>query len=199
MNGAVYITITNSRLNMRNSRNLSDQDIQENRSEIIDLLRSTHRPGIENVISYLDKTGFFVVPSRPFHGSHHNWKGGLAQHSLGVYYSARRNNADGYLSDKSLIISCLLHDICKARIYTYRPDGKFFENHLHIKGHGSRSVKLLHMLHLELRDTEYEAIRHHMTKPSFGDRKERWNLRQIVYRSDHKDASGANLVADFLK
>ena len=53
------------------------------KTKIIDLLRSTNREGIENVITWLsDESDFFEAPaSTAFHG---NYSGGLAEHSLNV-------------------------------------------------------------------------------------------------------------------
>lgn len=61
---------------------LTQQEIDNNKDTIISLLRSTKREGMENVIEYLNNSGFFIVPSSIHR--HHNWRGGLAQHCLGV-------------------------------------------------------------------------------------------------------------------
>lgn len=58
---------------------LSDREIDKNRREILRLLISTQRDGIESVIDYLYSSGFFIVPSSL--NRHHCWKGGLAQHN----------------------------------------------------------------------------------------------------------------------
>ena len=52
------------------------------RNEIITLLQSTQREGIDNVIHYLDDRGFFYRASSS--NRHHNFPGGLAEHSLGT-------------------------------------------------------------------------------------------------------------------
>ena len=57
---------------------LSREQIESNKQEIISLLRSTQREGIENVIKYLFKSNFFIIDSS--RDRHHNWHGGLAQH-----------------------------------------------------------------------------------------------------------------------
>lgn len=56
------------------------------REKIIDLLASTHRQGIIEVIEYLDKSGFFYRASSSY--KHHNFPGGLAEHSLGTYHES---------------------------------------------------------------------------------------------------------------
>lgn len=140
---------------------LSDNEIQVNREKIISLLRSTEREGIENVIDYLEKNNFFEIPSSLHR--HHNWKGGLAQHCLGVY--KRLNTTGEKLPQDSIIITSCLHDICKTRKIYKSGRGNWKERkeeELHIPGHGYRSVKILEKLGLELSNEEKRAIRWHM-------------------------------------
>ena len=57
--------------------------------QIDNLLLSTNRPGIENVIAHLHHDGdaFYNVPaSTKFHD---NFPGGLAKHSMDVYLEAK--------------------------------------------------------------------------------------------------------------
>ena len=62
---------------------LTDLDIENLKNNFIDLLKSTKREGIDNLISFIEKTDFFRAPaSTRFHGS---YKGGLLVHSLNVY------------------------------------------------------------------------------------------------------------------
>jgi 23S rRNA maturation-related 3'-5' exoribonuclease YhaM len=90
----------------------------ENRKEtIIQLLRETKRPGIEGLIEYMDKGGYFSAPaSTKYHGC---YEGGLAEHSGNVYELLRRHNVDLdlKLADDTLAISALLHDLCKMGAY----------------------------------------------------------------------------------
>ena len=53
------------------------------KEEFINLLRSTNREGIEEVIQFLERTDFYKAPaSTRFHGS---YEGGLLEHSMKVY------------------------------------------------------------------------------------------------------------------
>ena len=62
--------------------------MNDNRTKIIELLQSTNRPGINNVISWLDtEPSFFVASGARIH--HDNVVGGLAYHSLKVYHLAK--------------------------------------------------------------------------------------------------------------
>ena len=50
------------------------------KEKFLELLRKTKREGIENLISFIEKTDFFTAPaSTRFHGS---FEGGLLEHSL---------------------------------------------------------------------------------------------------------------------
>ena len=81
------------------------------------LLRKTRREGIEPLIKYLDKHGFYTAPaSTKFHG---NYRGGLAEHSINVCALLNRENKinNGGLSNDTVIISALMHDLCKVDFY----------------------------------------------------------------------------------
>ena len=142
--------------------------MSDNRTEIIELLRSTHRPGIENVITWLDTApSFYEASGARIH--HDNVKGGLAYHTLKVYHLAKadRETRDAAFKTKyplvSVIISALLHDVCKKDVYYIDSDGNptwNVENHR--KGHGLRSVRLLEEQGLTLTPDERMAIWWHM-------------------------------------
>lgn len=175
---------------------MNDQDISANKEKIENLLRSTGREGIENVINYLADLDFYSMPSSL--RRHHNWEGGLAQHCLGVYERLKATGSD--LPDDSIIITSLLHDICKARKLYKNQHGKWVErpeHELHYKGHGWRSVKLLeNTCRLKLTDDERKAIRWHMggymlpkeeIRDFFANKNNK--LWRLLYNADRYDAS----------
>lgn len=85
----------------------------ELKEEIVKLLESTERMGINNLIGYMELNGFFEAPSS---GAYHLCEeGGLAKHSMNVYEAARKvKDAIGAdVSDQSIIICALLHDLGK--------------------------------------------------------------------------------------
>ncbi|NFV47553.1 HD domain-containing protein [Clostridium botulinum] len=145
----------------------------ENKEKIIELLKSTERPGIEIIIQYLNETDFFVAPaSTKYHG---NFDGGLAEHSLNVYNLFKKKNEqfDLGLSSDTLIITSILHDICKVNFYKKQPrwrkndkgkwesyEGYICENDFPI-GHGEKSVIKL-MQFIKLSKEEIVLIRWHM-------------------------------------
>ena len=53
------------------------------KEEFIELLKSTNREGMGNLLNFLEKSDFYKAPaSTRFHG---NYEGGLLEHSLKVY------------------------------------------------------------------------------------------------------------------
>jgi 23S rRNA maturation-related 3'-5' exoribonuclease YhaM len=84
------------------------------------LLRSTKREGIEQVIRELDNIGYFEAPASANH--HLNCNGGLLQHSLNVcetalamrsYFEEKNQMYAHGIPRDSVIIASLLHDVCK--------------------------------------------------------------------------------------
>lgn len=143
--------------------------LENNRHQIESLLRSTGREGVEDVIRYLSDNDFYSMPSSL--SRHHNWEGGLAQHVIGVY--DRLSSTGKNLPTESVIITSLLHDICKIRKLYKNDKGDWTERpekDLHIKGHGSRSVRILENLGLRLTPQEKGAIRWHMGGWKIGER-----------------------------
>ena len=88
------------------------------------LLLETNRDGIHDLITWLESTDFYTAPaSSRFHGAH---DGGLLIHSLNVYRCLKEKSESGLwkctfdclgIKDDSIIISSLLHDVCKANYY----------------------------------------------------------------------------------
>ena len=169
-----------------------------NKNEIVSLLSDTKREGIEQVILYLEESGFYEAPSSIYR--HHNHKGGLAEHCLGVYKVASQLNKDGLPHD-SIVIAGILHDVCKASKLYYDANGIIHRRHTHIKGHGRRSIKLLEQCGLSLTADERLAIRWHMGghHASQEEREEVAMARQnplwkLIHKADRLDASGKRLA-----
>ena len=177
--------------------------MSDNRTKIIELLRSTNRSGMENVIAWLDTDpSFYVASGARIH--HDNVIGGLAAHSLRVYNLAK---ADWESRDKafktkypleSIIISALLHDVCKKDVYYIDADGNpTWNEENHRKGHGLRSVHLLEEQGLELTPDERMAIWWHMgegNEMSQPDYPEEYAIAmqdpfcQLIHNADHMAA-----------
>ena len=152
------------------------------KKEFIELLKTTNRQGIDDLVEELEDLGFFKAPaSTKFHL---NEGGGLVQHSLNVCKAALSMRKSMIELDDSLlealpkdsvIIASLLHDTCKADIY--KPTMKKEKNRFGMwcevpgydvdysnfpLGHGEKSVIVLLRSGFELTDDEIMAIRWHM-------------------------------------
>lgn len=154
----------------------------DSRQYFIEVLLSTGRPGVENVIKELDSLGFFTAPASA--AFHLNTQGGLLQHSVNVYREAmaiRKNQIElkpevaPRLPEDSVAIAALLHDVCKAEIYKegqkWRKDANGqWESYSAYEvdysafpaGHGEKSVIRLLQWGLQMTDDEILAIRWHM-------------------------------------
>ena len=132
------------------------------REEIYSLLEGVSKVDVQNLLMYLDSSGFFYRPSSSCR--HHNFPGGLAEHSLGTYRiveawnnmtpSERRSSElyTRFLKSKSvtydllnekmdnddMVLAAICHDLCKADQYYF--DGQTIKNHRHSHMHGRLSV-----------------------------------------------------------
>lgn len=148
--------------------------LEKYKEQYTELLRSTKREGIESLITWLcEETDFFTAPaSTKTHGA---FEGGLLIHSLSVYRVL--NNFSKNIKDakpEAIIISALLHDLCKVNFYTKQirnvkvpGERRWEEVEVYAiedtlpLGHGEKSVYMA-MKHIDLTDEEAMAIRWHM-------------------------------------
>lgn len=153
--------------------------MEDKKKEFIDLLKSTNREGIENLINWLEnESDFFTSPASTKY--HLNYEGGLLEHSLNVL-DQMINQLALDLSDEqiteelrvSTVIVSLLHDICKANYYSVREknvknekgewvkEPYFITDDMYPLGHGEKSVMIIQK-YIKLTDDEIMAIRWHM-------------------------------------
>lgn len=163
------------------------------KEKFIELLKSTNREGMEELIKFIEeKTDFFIAPaSTRFHGCH---EGGLLEHSMKVYeildYKIKNNVIDLYVSEDTIIIVSLLHDICKANFYKvdYRnaknARGEWEKVPYYTVedtipyGHGEKSVMML-TEYIKLTPEEKYCIRWHM---GFSEPKESYTTLGLAYK-----------------
>ena len=162
------------------------------KDKFIELLRSTNREGIEDLIAFLDKTDFFTAPaSTRFHGS---FEGGLLEHSLKVYeildYKVKHCVIDMNVSEDTIKLVALLHDICKLNFY--KVDYRNAKNALGEwekvpyytiddtipYGHGEKSVMMISE-YIKLTPEEKYSIRWHM---GYTEPKELYNTIGSAYK-----------------
>ena len=145
------------------------------KEQFLELLRSTQREGIEDLIKFINGTDFFKAPaSTRFHG---DFEGGLLQHSLKVYEILKEKlkniPVEINVTEDTVKIVALLHDICKVNYY--KTDYRNAKNELGIwekvpyytvedtipYGHGEKSVMMI-TEYIKLTPEEKYAIRWHM-------------------------------------
>ena len=111
------------------------------REEIISLFEKVEKVSVKKLLNYLDTSGFFYRPSSA--NRHHNFPGGLAEHSLGTFRIIEewnsmtpdeRQNSELYkrflhnkkvtcdilnekMSYDDMVIAAICHDLCKAKHY----------------------------------------------------------------------------------
>lgn len=146
----------------------------EARDRFNKILSSVKREGIENLLTWLTKTDFYTAPSSSkYHGA---FEHGLLYHSLNVYDCLckliKEFDSDNTIPEDTIIISSLLHDICKVDFYSieYRNkkiNGKWEEVPVYtIKdnfplGHGEKSIIIIQRF-INITPKEAVAITWHM-------------------------------------
>lgn len=132
------------------------------KNKITELLKSTNRKGIENIIEWLNTSDFYTSPAS---SKYHSVKeGGLAEHSYKVYtiFTEQVEKYEPKMQKDSIILAGLLHDVCKINTYE-KPKLTYKRRDDILKiGHGEKSVIELLKRGLELTDEEILLIRWHM-------------------------------------
>lgn len=162
-------------------------NIEQNIARFEAELAKVQRPGMDKLLEYIQKSDFYKAPASTKH--HLAAPGGLLQHSLNVLDALRGLlswRSDGVweyraagkvvdtISDDSVIVMALLHDICKTHFYGtstrnvkndktgrwekvpyYTVDDKM------PLGHGPKSAMLIKQ-YTTLTNQELYAIWHHM-------------------------------------
>ena len=149
-------------------------NVEANKKEIISILEKIERPGMDRLIEWLSKNDYFTAPASTMY--HSNYEGGLAQHSLNVYRVLKdKVKAYGFdVSDESIAICGLLHDLCKVNFYKVSTRNKknettgkweqvpFYKVDDQVPlGHGEKSIIILNSF-IKLTIDEMYAIRAHM-------------------------------------
>ncbi len=163
------------------------------KEEFLALLKSIDREGMDNLIDFIEnKTDFFKAPaSTRFHG---NYEGGLLEHSMKVYEILKEkvNSCciDVPVSEDTIKIVALLHDICKVNFYKvdYRnaknERGEWEKVPYYTVddtipyGHGEKSVMMISE-YIKLTSEEKYSIRWHM---GYTEPKELYTTIGLAYR-----------------
>ena len=109
---------------------MTDLEIQQNRQLFLDYCHQyVHREGLDKLLNYLEHTDFFEAPSST--KFHLNVRGGLCKHSLNVFETAlsinkcillpKQKSGESIfsepLSEESIAVAALFHDVCKCNMY----------------------------------------------------------------------------------
>ena len=130
------------------------------------------RDGADKLLAWLETTDFFTCPaSTKFHS---NFEGGLVEHSVKVYHRLQKLVAaeNMSVSDETVAVTALLHDICKANTYkvdyrNVKRDGEWVKEPYYTVddqlpyGHGEKSVYIISGF-MKLTREEAMAINWHM-------------------------------------
>ena len=129
---------------------------------ILDELSKIKRKGIGELKVYLKSNGFFTALCSLKY--HLNREGGLAQHSWNVYQLLKEKNKryNLNLSEETMIITGLLHDICKIKQYVQNAHRQYVYSNDFPIGHGEKSVILIQRF-MQLTKQEVIMIRWHMS------------------------------------
>lgn len=145
------------------------------KERFLSLCEGIKREGIGDLLKWLEESDFFDAPaSTRFHLS---CKGGLVKHSLNVYDEAKRLLSaypEINVSEETVLICTLFHDLCKANSYTTewrnrkneqggweRYEAYIRNEKLQFGGHGVKSLYLVSYF-MKLSPEEASAIAHHM-------------------------------------
>ena len=139
---------------------MSEINLEQVSKEFINIYeKNIKREGAKELLEWLKKTDFFTAPaSTKFHSA---CEGGLCFHSINVYKrflnlldNEYKEDRPKIISDESIAIMALLHDICKVDSYkvdyrNVKVDGEWvrqpfyaFEDSLPY-GHGEKSVYMI--------------------------------------------------------
>lgn len=152
---------------------ISKRSIEDMWKLYSDLLLSTKRPGIKELVQWLDNSDFKIAPASTKY--HNCCEGGLLAHSLNVYNELLRHKDLIKLLNipwDTLIITALLHDICKVNYYkidtkNVKKNGTWVQEPYYTVddyfpiGHGEKSI-IIAMDYIKLTDVEMAMIRNHM-------------------------------------
>lgn len=152
--------------------------VEESKQQYLDIFNQyIHREGAQELLAWLQKTDFFTAPaSTRFHS---NCEGGLCAHSINVFYRLKALLDNEYgdqrasvVSDESIAIIALLHDVCKIDMYktefrNVKVEDKWVQKPYYTTddklpfGHGEKSVYMISGF-IKLTREEAMAINWHM-------------------------------------
>jgi len=168
------------------NKSLTAEQIEVNKVIILKFLSRVGRTGMAELIAYIQTTDFFMAPASTKY--HCSYEGGLAEHSLNVLKRLAAKKDTVQIEQESMILCALLHDLCKANVYTRIKknvkdgmtvkNGKQVPNWIEVDawdyddkiplGHGEKSVMMINIF-VPLSMIELAMIRWHQGPEKQGD------------------------------
>lgn len=199
-------------------------NIEQNVARFEAELAKVKRPGIDKLMAYIRKSDFYTAPASTHY--HLSCEGGLLQHSLNVLDAMRgllTKRDDGKwdyrvathtvatLTDESVILIALLHDLCKTYFYSTslrnaknEQTGKWEKVPFYTVddkmplGHGCKSA-MLAKTYINLTNDEMYAIWWHMGFTDTDDRMSLGNAIEkypVVWATHTADIMASNFMED---
>ena len=154
------------------------EDLEEIKQQFCEIFYDNiERDGAEELLNFLERSDFFEAPAST--KNHSAYKGGLCQHSINVYHRFVKllqmeygENYAEVISEESVAIIALLHDLCKVNFYAMdtknvKRDGQWVQEPFYRiedslpYGHGEKSVYMISGF-MRLTREEAMAINWHM-------------------------------------
>ena len=154
------------------------EDLEEIKQQFCEIFYDNiERDGAEELLNFLERSDFFEAPAST--KNHSAYKGGLCQHSINVYHRFVKllqmeygENYTEVISEESVAIIALLHDLCKVNFYAMdtknvKRDGQWVQEPFYRiedslpYGHGEKSVYMISGF-MRLTREEAMAINWHM-------------------------------------
>lgn len=178
------------------------------------LLTKVRREGIEDLLEYIRRSDFYKAPaSTKYHSCH---EGGLLEHTLNVYDCLNvKKHSPAWavplksVSDDTLTVVSLLHDLCKVHYYTTEMRNKKDDTGKWVQvpfytvddrfplGHGSRSVIFAQQF-IPLSMEEIMAINWHMgfsvSKDDYNSLGKAMNMYPLVLALHEADLEATYLM-----
>ncbi len=176
------------------------------KKKTLTLLRTVKRDGIEDLIAWLEASGFFIAPAAMKH--HGCYPGGLVAHCLSVYNKIiymdnvfqfmAKPNIDARakplpLTADNFVIAAICHDLCKVGTCIGKDDGTYYWNKSAPKGHARLSIQRASEF-IKLTPIEEMMIRFHMGTYGLHEFYDpsKWDAKngEFHLRGDHRACQG---------
>lgn len=137
------------------------KDIEQIKEEVKFALLSVKRKGMQEFVKFLLTTDYFTAPASANH--HLSKPSGLLEHHYNIYNALIEKNKMFKLGlkEETIILTSLLHDVCKCGLYMEVSNGYEINKNIQSKGHAKLSLNRIKKF-IALTDEEEAMIKYHM-------------------------------------